>query len=175
MAMTQNSTAAYDIYGENSAGNAQYFTFSLNGEEYGVDILSVVEVKVWEEVTVLPDTPNCVKGVLNLRGTVVPIIDLRAYYEIESIEYTAATVILVLKVDVAGKEQTIGLVVDAVSDVMNINQAQIHGASEFDMISRRTDSITGVATLDNKNIILLDASKILTESQLGDLVKQYPM
>jgi purine-binding chemotaxis protein CheW len=174
MTMAQNSTAAHDIFDENHSENAQYFTFSLNGEEYGVDILSVVEVKVWEDVTTMPDTAAYVKGVLNLRGTVVPIIDLRMYYAMESIEYTAETVILILKITVEGKEQTIGLVVDSVSDVMSIDHKQVHSTDEFKM-SASTNSIIGLATLDDRNIIMLDVSKILTETQLGEIVNQYPM
>lgn len=169
--MAQNSTAAHDIYDTNNGENEQYFTFSLNNEEYGVDILTVVEVKVWEDVTQMPDTADYVKGVLNLRGTVVPIIDMRLYYGMESIEYTAATVILVLKITVDDKEQMIGLVVDSVSDVMNISHKHFHESNEFSMASN-SESITGIATLDDKNIIMLDVSKILTETQLGELVKK---
>jgi purine-binding chemotaxis protein CheW len=168
MAMAQNSTLAHDVYGDSGNENAQFFTFSLNNEEYAVDILSVVEVKVWEEVTVMPDTPRYVKGVLNLRGTIVPIIDLRVYYGIESIDYDAATVILVLKLSASGSDQMIGLVVDSVSDVMNISVKQVHKNEEFDMLSH-TDSIIGVATLDAKNIIMLDPSKLMTDEQFNDL------
>lgn len=149
----------------------QYLTFSLSGEEYGVDILGVQEVKVWTEVTVLPNTPPYVKGVLNLRGTVVPIIDLRLCFGMETIDYDAVTVIVVLKLDIEGKQRTIGLVVDSVSDVLDINRAQVRNTDEFDMTSQ-TDAITGVATLENKMVILLDAAKLLSAGELADLSQE---
>ena len=149
---------------------SQYLTFSLAGEEYGVDILGVQEVKVWTEVTVLPNTPVYVKGVLNLRGTVVPIIDLRLCFSMEQIDYDMTTVIVVLKLDIEGRERTIGLVVDSVSDVLDIDSGQIRTTDEFDMTSQ-TDAITGVATLENKMVILLDAAKLLSAGELADLSK----
>ncbi len=149
---------------------SQYLTFSLAGEEYGVDILGVQEVKVWTEVTVLPNTPVYVKGVLNLRGTVVPIIDLRLCFSMEQVDYDATTVIVVLKLDIEGRERTIGLVVDSVSDVLDINNSQIRTTDEFDMTSQ-TDAITGVATLESKMVILLDAAKLLSAGELAELSK----
>ena len=158
-------------YQDSGSGHAlQYLTFSLAGEEYGVDILGVQEVKVWTPVTVLPNTPPYVKGVLNLRGIVVPIIDLRICFNIPSIEYDATTVIVVLKLTVHSKERVIGLVVDSVSDVLDITHSQVRSTEEFDMTSQ-TEAITGVATLDSKMVILLDAAKLLSAGELADLTR----
>jgi len=103
----------------------QYLTFSLAGEEYGVDILGVQEVKVWTRVTVLPNTPGYIKGVLDLRGAIVPIIDLRARFGMECVDYDTTTVIIVLKLNIDSRERIIGLVVDSVSDVLDIRHSDI--------------------------------------------------
>lgn len=151
--------------------SVQFLTFSLAGEEYGVDILGVQEVKVWTQVTSLPNTPVYVKGVLNLRGTVVPIIDLRACFGMEAVDYDDTTVIVVLKLRVDGAERVIGLVVDSVSDVLDINTEQVRNTDEFDITSQ-SKAITGVATLEEKMVILLDASRLLSAGELADLSEQ---
>ncbi|MDH5649704.1 MAG: chemotaxis protein CheW [Gammaproteobacteria bacterium] len=167
MAQAQRKDELQDSGSEHSS---QYLTFSLGGEEYGVDILGVQEVKVWTQVTVLPNTPPYVKGVLNLRGIVVPIIDLRICFHMDTVDYDATTVIVVLKLNVHGKERVIGLVVDSVSDVLDITHTQVRSTEEFDMTSQ-TDAITGVATLENKMVILLDAAKLLSAGELADLTR----
>jgi len=130
----------------------QYLTFSLAGEEYGVDILGVQEVKVWTEVTVLPNTPSYIKGVLNLRGAIVPIIDLRTRFGIESVDYSETTVI----------------VVDAVSDVLDIPHSAQKSVDDFDLNSR-SEAITGVATVNDKLVIMMNAAKLLDASEMAGL------
>lgn len=149
----------------------QYLTFSLANEEYGVNILDVQEVRVWTKVTVLPNTPPYVKGVLNLRGTIVPIIDLRLYFGLPEVDYGPTTVIVVLRLVLRDKDRTIGLVVDAVSDVLDIGKDQTKTTEEFD-ITTNTEAIIAVASVQEKLIVLLDASKLLTEGQLSDLSKE---
>ena len=146
----------------------QYLTFSLAGEEYGVDILGVQEVKVWTEVTVLPNTPSYIKGVLNLRGVIVPIIDLRARFRMPSIEYDATTVIVVLKLNDGKKDRIIGLVVDAVSDVLDIPRSAQKSVDDFDLNSK-SEAITGVATVNNKLVIMMNAAKLLDDSEMARL------
>jgi len=146
----------------------QYLTFSLAGEEYGVDILGVQEVKVWTGVTVLPNTPAYIKGVLNLRGVIVPIIDLRSRFGIEATEYEATTVIVVLKLEIEGKEKVIGIVVDAVSDVLDIPHSAQKTVDDFDLNSK-SDAITGVATINNKLVIMMNAAKLLDASEIDTL------
>jgi len=146
----------------------QYLTFSLAGEEYGVDILGVQEVKVWTEVTVLPNTPAYIKGVLNLRGVIVPIIDLRARFKMPSVEYDATTVIVVLKLNVGNKDRVIGLVVDSVSDVLDVPHSAQKSVDDFDLNSK-SEAITGVATVNNKLVIMMNAAKLLDDSEMARL------
>jgi len=148
--------------------STQYLTFSLAGEEYGVDILGVREVKVWTDVTVLPNTAAYVKGVLNLRGVIVPIIDLRTRFGIESVDYTKTTVIVVLKLEIEGRSRIIGLVVDAVSDVLDVPHSAIKDVDDFDLHSR-SEAVTGVATVNGKLVIMLNAAKLLDTGELTGL------
>lgn len=145
----------------NAAGNAdQYLTFLLNGEEYGVDILRVQEIKGWMPTTKIPNTPEYIRGVMNLRGAIVPIIDLRLRFGMPAIEYTATTVVIVLKVDHEQGERTIGFVVDAVSDVYNVTAEQFNPAPDFgDHV--HTDFIRALATVDEKMVILLDIDQLV--------------
>ena len=92
----------------------QYLTFILGGEEYAVDILKVQEIRGWEQATHIPNAPEFVLGVLNLRGIVVPIVDLRLRFKLENVEYSPTTVVVIVKVSQAGVERTVGMVVDAV-------------------------------------------------------------
>src|SRR5450631_1044840 len=101
----------------------QYLTFMLAGEEYGIDILRVQEIKGWDKVTRIPHTPNYVLGVINLRGAVVPILDLRCRFGLEAMEFGPKTVVIVVRVAGARAERTIGMVVDAVSEVYNVDTA----------------------------------------------------
>jgi len=148
--------------------STQYLTFSLAGEEYGVDILGVQEVKVWSVVTALPNTPVYIKGVLNLRGVIVPIVDLRTRFGMESIDYTETTVIVVLKLEIDGRTRIIGLVVDAVSDVLDIPQSAVKDVSDFDLHSR-SEAITGVATVNAKLIIMMNAARLINTSEMAEL------
>jgi purine-binding chemotaxis protein CheW len=143
----------------------QYLTFSLAGEEYGVDILTVQEVKVWTRVTVLPNTPDFIRGVLNLRGVIMPIIDLRSRFRMPAVDYSETTVIVILKLTIASRERIVGLVVDAVSDVLDIPRSAQKSVDSFEM-SSRSEAITGIATINNKLVIMLDTAKLL---ERGDL------
>ena len=143
----------------------QYLTFSLAGEEYGVDILTVQEVKVWTRVTVLPNTPDFIKGVLNLRGVIVPIIDLRSRFRMPAVEYSVTTVIVILKLKIDSRERIVGLVVDAVSDVLDIPHSAQKSVDSFEMNSR-SEAITGIATINNKLVIMLDTAKLLEREDL---------
>jgi len=144
----------------------QYLTFFLAGEEYGVSILDVQEVRVWDGVTTIPNAPPYVKGVLDLRGVIVPIIDLRMRFNMETAEYDETTVIVVLKIEVADKQHIIGIVVDAVSDVLDVNEDQQKAAPEFET-SGNTEFISGLATVNNKMVILLDTNKLLTRKEIA--------
>jgi purine-binding chemotaxis protein CheW len=138
----------------------QFLTFMLNGEEYGVDILRVQEIKGWESATEIPNTPQYIRGVINLRGTIVPVIDLRRRFAIEPIEYTNTTVIIVLRIRAGDGEKTMGFIVDAVSDVYNVTPEQMKPTPEFGG-QVRTDYVKGLATVDAKMVILLDIDQLV--------------
>ena len=145
----------------------QYLTFML-AEEYGVDILKVQEIRGWEQPTMLPNAVAYVLGVINLRGTVVPIIDLRQRFNLEKSQFGQTTVVVVVKVAGADKERTVGLVVDAVSEVYNVNDADIRPAPDLGgAIS--TEFVKGLATLGEKMIILLDIDKLISAGVLQEI------
>lgn len=109
----------------------QYLTFLLANEQYAVDILCVEEIRSWEQPTKIPNAPYYVKGVINMRGTIVPIIDLRLKFNVGQADYSAVTVVIVLTVEIEESSRTIGFVVDAVSDVLNAEQSEIKNAPAF--------------------------------------------
>lgn len=146
----------------------QYLAFILAGEEYGVDILRVQEIKGWTTVTQIPNMPPHVKGVLNLRGTIVPIIDLRLRFGLEQIPYGATTVIVVLKVMNEQVSRVMGIVVDAVSDVYNVSAAEMKLPPEFGA-KIKTEFVNGLATLDKKMVILLNIDRMLNSEELAVL------
>lgn len=160
-----NQSAANIVMNAQDTQN-QYLTFFLADEEYGVSILDVQEVRVWDGVTSIPNAPAYVKGVLDLRGVIVPIIDLRMRFNMETVEYDETTVIVVLKIEVGDKQHIIGIVVDAVSDVLDVNEDQQKAAPDFET-SGNTEFISGLATVNNKMVILLDTNKLLTRKEIA--------
>jgi purine-binding chemotaxis protein CheW len=147
-------------------GGTQVLTFVLDGEEYGVDILRVQEIKGWDRVTPIPNTVECVRGVINLRGTVVPIIDLRLRFAKPAIEYSKTTVVIVLKVHAQRGERIVGLVVDAVSDVYGIAASQLREAPELGGGSA-SRFVKGLATVGEKLVILLDIDQLVLSTFEG--------
>ncbi len=149
-------------------GMDQYLTFMLAGEEYGVDILRVQEIKGWSTATPLPNTPDYILGVINLRGTVVPVIDLRKRFKLESIAFGQTTVVIVVKVaDDGFGERIVGIVVDAVSEVHNVATTDLKPAPDFGgAIS--TDSMKGLTTVDDKMLIMLDIDHLMNKDVLKD-------
>ncbi len=144
----------------------QYLSFILAGEEYGIDILVVQELRGWEDTTQIPNTPAYVKGVINLRGVVVPIIDLRSRFNLEEVEHGPATVVVIVKVTVASKERILGVVVDGVAEVYHINESDMQPAPEMEgAIS--IDFVKGLATMNDKMIILLDINRLINEGVLS--------
>ena len=144
----------------------QYLTFMLSGEEYGVDILTVQELRGWEDTTPIPNTPSFVLGVINLRGVVVPIVDLRDRFGLERMEYGPTTVVIIVKVEAAGKERVLGIVVDAVSEVYDINKDDMQPPPDMEG-SISIDFVTGLATMEDKMVILLDINKLVNEGILS--------
>ncbi len=138
----------------------QFLTFVLAGEDYGVDILRVQEITGWEPPTKIPNTPDYIKGVTNLRGTVVPIIDLRARFKMDVVEYTSRTAVIVLKIHADDHERIFGFIVDAVSTVQNINPDDVKETPDLGA-GIGTEFIKGLATVEDKVIILLEIDKLV--------------
>ena len=138
----------------------QHLTFILGGEEYGVDILKVQEIRGWERATPMPNAPEYVLGVINLRGIVVPIIDLRVRFSLPTAEFGPATVVVIVKVSKNDIERTVGLVVDEISDVYSILESDIKVAPEMGG-ALSTDYINGLTTVDEKMIILLNVDLLV--------------
>ena len=146
----------------------QYLTFILAGEEYGVDILRVQEIKGWDDVTPIPNTPDYVKGVINLRGAIIPIVDLRQRFGMSELEYGPTTVMIILKVQNDERERIMGVVVDAVSEVYNINGTELQPPPEFGGVIK-TEFLRGLASIEEKMIIVLDIDHLLNAKEMQQL------
>ena len=152
-------------------GTDQFLTFILANEEYGVDILRVQEIKGWSRPTPIPNTPGYLKGVINLRGTIVPIIDLRERFGLERLEYGPTTVVIVLRILGYERERIMGIVVDAVSEVYNIGADEMQDAPEIGA-ALDIEFIRGLATKDEKMIILLDIDRLLNSGELSTVYRE---
>ncbi len=157
---------ASGLAGTGEVDGSQFLTFLLAGEEYGVDILRVQEIKGWNAVTPIPNTPEYIRGVINLRGTIVPIVDLRRRFGLEPMEYGPMTVVIVLKVMREDKSRVMGIVVDAVSDVYNVQDESLKPAPDFGSVVN-VDFVQGLATVDETMVIILDIDHLLNSGELA--------
>ncbi|MEQ1527921.1 MAG: chemotaxis protein CheW [Methylococcales bacterium] len=146
----------------------QFLTFQLAGEAYGVEILKVQEIRGWEAVRVIPNTPDFIKGVLNLRGSVVPIIDLRERFGLERSEYSPKTVVIVLCVDNGSSQFVMGIVADAVSDVLDIRVGDIKKSPNFGS-KINTRYMRGMHVYKQKMIMLLDVDRLLNPDEVESI------
>lgn len=157
---------------QNHQALEQFFTFMLADEEYGIDILSVLEIRRLEHTTALPSAPAFIKGVINLRGTIISVMDLRMRFGIDSIPYGASTVVVVLQVDMNAQKREIGIIVDAVSDVYKIAKEDIKEKPDFCQ-TKGQEYISGLVNVSQGNkdklIILLDVNKLLSLAELQNL------
>lgn len=160
MAINQSETVSSEI--GLSADANQFLTFSLGDEEYGVDILKVQEIKGYVATTRIPNSPHDVVGVLNLRGTIVPIIDLRRKFGLETIEYDQFTAIVVVVV----QNRVMGMIVDSVSEVMNIPPSDIQPPPDLGAGSG-SNLLRGMGKVGDKLIILLDIEAALLGESAG--------
>ncbi len=147
-----------------STDEQQYLTFMMSDEEYGVDILAVQEIRGWEESTLIPNAPEYIRGVINLRGTIVPIMDLRILFGLKRVEYSPVTVVIILKFDGDHGERVMGIVVDAVSDVYTISDASTRKPPELTE-DRNSGFIKGLVNVNEKMVILLDVDDLLNISE----------
>jgi len=143
----------------------KYLTFRLANEEYGVGIMRIREIIGLMPITSVPQTPAFVKGVINLRGKVIPVIDLRLRFQMGEIPYDERTCIIVLEITTRESHLQIGVVVDSVSEVLNIKEDDIEATPAFG-VKLNTDYILGMAKAGGSVKILLDIDKVLTESEL---------
>ncbi|OHZ04307.1 chemotaxis protein CheW [Salinicola sp. MIT1003] len=143
------------------AVSSEYLVFSLGDEEYAVDILKVQEIRGYENVTRIANVPEFIKGVTNLRGVIVPIIDLRLKFHLDKVEYDGQTVVIVVNVD----DRIVGIVVDGVSDVMSLSPDQIKPAPEFG-VTLSSDYLSGIGSLDDRMLVLVDIEKLLTHEEM---------
>jgi purine-binding chemotaxis protein CheW len=141
--------------------SSQFLTFNLGDELYGVDILRVQEIKGYTVVTKIPNTPPHIKGVLNLRGTIVPIFELRSKFGMPTIDYTAFTVIIVVVV----RDKVMGLVVDSVSDVLNIDKKDIQPPPQFNA-KLDVSFMNGIGKFGDNLVALLDIDRLLSEEDV---------
>ncbi len=146
----------------------KYLTFSMADEEYGIGILKIKEIIGMMPITTVPQTPEFVKGVINLRGKVIPVIDLRLRFGMESIDYTERTCIVVVEIEGSKMTVQIGIVVDAVSEVLNVNGEDIEDTPAFGT-KLDTEYILGMAKMEGGVKILLDIDKVLNAEEISIL------
>jgi purine-binding chemotaxis protein CheW len=142
--------------------NNEFLTFTLGSEEYGIDILKVQEIRGYDAVTRIANTPTFIKGVINLRGSIVPIVDLRIKFTLSQVTYDPFTVVIILNL---GK-RVMGIVVDSVSDVLTLSSAQISPTPELSA-ALDTRYILGLGTVDQRMLILVDIEKLMSSSEMA--------
>jgi purine-binding chemotaxis protein CheW len=140
-----------------SAGAREYLTFRLDQEEYGIDILKVQEIRGYEPPTRIANAPNFIKGVVNLRGTIVPIVDMRLKFNCSKAEYDSFTVVIILNLH----SRIVGIVVDSVSDVMELPPESLKAAPDVDSVID-SDAVLGLGSLGDRMLILLDIEKLMS-------------
>ena len=154
---------------KNIAGReGKYLTFSLAAEEYGIGILKVKEIIGMMGITTMPQAPVYVKGVINLRGKVIPVVDLRLKFGLEEAEYTDRTCIIVVEIKTDTGNVRMGIVVDAVSEVLNVKEAEIEDTPTFG-VAMRTDYILGMAKAGGGVKILLDIEKVVSAQETASM------
>jgi purine-binding chemotaxis protein CheW len=145
---------------------SQFLSFVLGKEEYGIEILKVQEIRGYSAITAIPNTPSYIRGVINLRGAVVPIVDLRAKFGLPATDYDKFTVIIVVTIGT----RVAGLIVDAVSDVLNIARSEVEPTPEFGA-AVDTSFITGMAKMADKLVLLLDIDRVVASADVAAAVQ----
>ena len=140
----------------------EFLAFKLGAEEYGIDILRVQEIRSYEEPTRIANAPPFIKGVVNLRGVIVPIVDMRLKFNLETISYDNFTVVIVLNIG----NRVMGMVVDAVSDVITLTPEQLHPVPEFNS-AIASDHLLAIGAIEQRMLILVDIEKLMTSPEMG--------
>ncbi|MBU0593546.1 MAG: chemotaxis protein CheW [Gammaproteobacteria bacterium] len=144
-----------------TSGSRELLTFTLGKEEYGIDILKVQEIRGYDAVTTIANTPPFIKGVINLRGIIVPIVDMRIKFNLGNVEYNQFTVVIILNI----AHRVVGIVVDGVSDVITLTPEQLKNAPEFSA-GLDTEYILGLGTVEQRMIIVVDIEKLMTSRDM---------
>ena len=145
-----------------SAGAREYLTFRLDQEEYGIDILKVQEIRGYEPPTRIANAPAFIKGVVNLRGTIVPIVDMRLKFGCSKAEYNSFTVVIVLNL----RQRIVGIVVDSVSDVMELAADNVKAAPDVESVID-SEAVLGLGSLGDRMLILLDIERLMDGADMG--------
>lgn len=145
-----------------AVGAREYLTFKLGQEEYGIDILKVQEIRGYEPPTRIANAPVFIKGVVNLRGTIVPIVDMRLKFNCQSANYDSFTVVIILNLH----QRIVGIVVDSVSDVMQLAPENLRAAPEVESVID-SDCVIGLGSLGERMLILLDIEKLMSGVDMG--------
>lgn len=145
-----------------TSGAREYLTFRLDQEEYGIDILKVQEIRGYESPTRVANAPNFIKGVVNLRGTIVPIVDMRLKFNCAKAEYNSFTVVIILNL----RSRIVGIVVDSVSDVMELPAENLKTAPDIDSVIDN-GSVLGLGSLGDRMLILLDIERLMADPAMG--------
>ncbi|NVK02593.1 MAG: chemotaxis protein CheW [Oceanospirillaceae bacterium] len=153
-------------HGLASSGQRQYLSFLLDEEEYGVDILRVQELRGWTPVTRVPDMPSYLRGVLNLRGAIIPVVDLRCKFGLKEVEYGPTTVVIVVKVDSGKTERVMGIIVDAVAETYTLDIEKIQPAPKVGS-AINAHFITGLVAQNERMIVLLDIDELMNSDELA--------
>jgi len=160
-AQAHNSASIAGLGLGNSSTN-EFLAFTLGKEEYGIDILKVQEIRGYESVTRIANAPEFIKGVVNLRGTIVPIVDMRIKFNLGAPVYDQFTVVIILNID----GRVVGMVVDSVSDVTTLAPDQIRPAPEMGTVFN-ANYLIGLGTIEERMLILVDINKLMTSSEMG--------
>jgi purine-binding chemotaxis protein CheW len=158
----KNMAVVEKINQVNAAGAREYLTFRLDQEEYGIDILMVQEIRGYEPPTRIANAPNFIKGVVNLRGTIVPIVDMRLKFGCSKAEYDSFTVVIILNL----RSRIVGIVVDSVSDVMELPAENVKAAPDIESVID-SSAVLGLGSLGDRMLILLDIEKLMSGVDMG--------
>lgn len=166
MQTTHSNATSLGTSADRDIAGREFLAFTLGREEYGIDILKVQEIRGYEVVTRIANSPDFVKGVVNLRGIIVPIVDMRIKFNLGEPTYDQFTVVIIL--NIAGR--VVGMVVDSVSDVITLVPDQVKPAPEMGT-ALNTDYLIGLGTLDERMLILVDIDRLMSSAEMG-LIEQ---
>jgi purine-binding chemotaxis protein CheW len=163
---TINKNASSGTGSADNDSGQEFLSFTLGEEEYGIQIQKVQELRGYDAVTRIANAPDFIKGVVNLRGTIVPIVDMRIKFNLGAPTYDQFTVVIILNID----DRVVGMVVDSVSDVITLNPDQIKAAPEMGT-ALNTDHLIGLGTVDERMLILVDIDMLMSSPEMGLLEK----